>query len=170
MESIATTADMILRRLTRADLVAFQAYRNDPDIARYQGWAKMDDEAALGFLEAMEAAPLLSPGAWCQIAIARPSDDLLIGDMGWFLSSDATEVELGITLARAHHGKGIATQAMREAVAQIFARTAVPRIVAYADVRNAPSCALLPRAGFVHIGTEVTDGVTERFFEHRRHD
>lgn len=170
MELIVSNKSLALRRLTKADLAQFQAYRNDPEVARYQSWAEMDDKAALRFLAAMETVPLLDPGAWSQIGIARPSDDLLVGDMGWFLSKDPGEAELGITLAQAFQRQGIATGAMRLAAAHVFSNSDVERIIAYADVRNEASCALMPSAGFTQIGTEVTDGVTEHLFELRRGD
>ena len=168
MEIIASHTALLLRRLNASDLAQFLAYRNDPQVAQFQSWKPMDHQAASHFLTAMETEPLLAPGEWCQVAIARPSDNLLLGDMGWFLSADATEVELGITLAQSHQGQGIATHAMRLAATQVFARSSADRIVAYADIRNHPSCALMPRAGFTQIGTEVTDGITEHVYEFRR--
>ncbi len=154
--------------MNKGDLSAFQAYRNDPEVARYQSWSKLSDTEAAGFLTAMQSEPILAAGEWVQIAIARRADDLLIGDMGWFLSKDQSEAELGITLARSFQQQGFATEALKLAVTEVFARSAAKRIVAYADIRNLPSCALMPRAGFQHIATEPTDGVMEHVFEVRR--
>ena len=155
-----------LRRLTLADLPAFLTYRNDPDVARYQSWEAMDAARAAAFLKAMsEKTPLLSPGHWTQIAVADAETDALLGDMGWHVSQDGREVELGITLASAAQGKGHATRAMQSAVAEVFRRTEAARVVAFADLRNAPSRALLRRAGFHSLGEQIYEGVREEAFE-----
>jgi hypothetical protein len=41
----------VLRRLATADLAAFQAYRTDAALGRYQGWSPMTDAEARAFLE-----------------------------------------------------------------------------------------------------------------------
>lgn len=154
-----------LRRLCADDLKPFQAYRNDPDIARYQDWTQMADDEAAGFLSHMSrVTPLLRPGRWTQIAVAQSPDDALIGDMGLHLSADGMQAEIGITLASAHHGQGHATRAMTLAAQFLFGETAITRINAYADLRNTASCRLMPRAGFTQTGTEITDGITEAVF------
>ena len=138
---------VVLRRLAPSDLAAFQAYRQDAGLARYQGWVATPDEEALGFLGQMQGARLLQPGVWCQIGIAEADTDVLIGDMGLLLSSDATQAEVGFTLRRASHGRGLATAAVREAIALIFEHTPARRVTAAADARNAASIRLLERVG-----------------------
>ena len=98
MARLRSAPDLILRRLCRSDLAAFQAYRNDPEVARYQSWDVMSEEKALGFLSDVQHSPPLRAGHWSQIGIATLSPEQLIGDMGWFLSESEDEVELGITL------------------------------------------------------------------------
>ena len=153
----------MLRNLAPGDLPAFQAYRGDPDVARYQGWQAMTDEQALDFLRAMSGVPLLISGEWTQIAIADPGG-ALIGDMGLRQSADGATVELGITLCRAAQGQGLATDAMRQAIALVWAATAPQVIRTWADRRNGPSVALCHRLGLTHLGTETNDGVTEEAF------
>ena len=43
----------MLRRLGVGDLAAFQAYRLDPELGRYQGWSPMSPAEATDFLSAM---------------------------------------------------------------------------------------------------------------------
>lgn len=159
-----------LRRMTATDLDAFLAYRGDPEVARYQSWEQMSAEQAAGFLaHCGSVAPLLRPGHWVQIAIADTETDALLGDMGWHLSEDSQEVELGVTLSRAAQGEGHATRAMDGAVRHVFAETPAVRVVAYADLRNLPSRALLRRAGFTSRGEQTYEGVREEVFEILRH-
>lgn len=158
-----------LRRMAPDDLAAFQAYRRDPDIARYQSWEEMDDTRASRFLHHCATVdPLLRPGHWTQIAVADTETNALIGDMGLRLAEDESEAETGITLAAAHHGKGHAQRAMHLAVALLFDTTPIHRIRAWADIRNTASVTLLHRCGFAFLGHEVTDGIKEAAFEMRR--
>ncbi len=41
------TARLRLRRFAEADLPAFIAYRNDPDVARYQSWEGISEAEAV---------------------------------------------------------------------------------------------------------------------------
>jgi aminoglycoside 6'-N-acetyltransferase len=145
----------LIRRLTKSDLAAFQAYRQDAEVARYQGWARMDDAEALAFLVEMEQTPLWNPGEWIQLGIAPAADAPVVGDLGIHLSPDAREAEIGYTLARPAQGRGIATAAVDAACRQLFAATAIERITATTDQRNGPSIRVLERVGFVHESTRV---------------
>lgn len=138
-------SSVVLRRLSGTDLVAFQAYRGDAELGRYQGWSAMRDPEALAFLDEMNAAPLFRPGAWAQIGISEPQTLELIGDIGLYLAEDSRHAEIGFTLARHAQRRGLATAAIREAVQLVFEFTAVERVVGITDARNHASIALLER-------------------------
>lgn len=144
----------VLRRLSVGDLPAFQAYRRDPQVARYQGWDTMNDDEARSFLADVADCPLLQRGHWSQIAIARETDGALLGDIGLFVSTDETEAEIGISLSREAQGQGMAAEALGEAIRLLFDHTAVKRIVGITDVRNLPSIALLQRVGMRKVGDQ----------------
>jgi hypothetical protein len=61
----------LLRRLGAKDLAAFHAYRQDPEVGRYQGWTATDDTQAIAFLTQMNTAALLQPGVWSQAFMRR---------------------------------------------------------------------------------------------------
>jgi ribosomal-protein-alanine N-acetyltransferase len=140
-------AGLVLRRLSVADLAAFQAYRTDAELGRYQGWSAMPDAEAEAFLDEMNQAPLFQPGQWAQIAIAQPQTSALLGDIGFYLAPDGREAEIGFTLARHAQGRGLGTAAVREALQLIFQSTAVERVLGITDARNKASIALLERVG-----------------------
>jgi aminoglycoside 6'-N-acetyltransferase len=169
---LRTGQNVNLRRLRPADLAAFQAYRADPEVARYQGWTPMDKPKALGFLSAMEQIELPKIGGWCQIGIADGASDTLIGDIGVHVASDQSEVELGITLSRSAQGKSQGFEAVGLIVDWVFERTSVPKIVAITDERNSGAQALLTRLGWPYVATlgpEVEiGGLTEFVFEYAR--
>ena len=64
------------------------------------------------------------------------------------------EVEIGFTLARAAHGRGLATAAVRAVVAMAFAQTSAQRVVGITDARNAASSRLLERVGLRLVATQ----------------
>lgn len=142
-----------LRRLHATDLPAFQAYRGDPEVGRWQGWQPMDDAAAAAFIAEMASAPFCPPGAWCQIGIADRAGDTLLGDIGLHLAADGHALDIGYTLARAAQGRGLATEAVALALQAVFLHTPAQRVVAVTDVRNDASVRLLRRLGFRLAGT-----------------
>jgi RimJ/RimL family protein N-acetyltransferase len=143
--------DLLLRRLTVADLRDFQTYRTDPVVGQYQGWEAMSDAYAVEFLQAMNRNPFLQPGSWSQVAIADATSDALLGDIGLLHTSDQTQVEIGFTLAPMAQGRGLASIAVRAAIDVVFAHTNAARVLATTDERNIRSIALLERIGMQRI-------------------
>jgi ribosomal-protein-alanine N-acetyltransferase len=138
---------IVLRRLSTADLGAFQAYRGDAELGRYQGWSAMPDEAARAFLAEMSEVALFRPGEWAQIGIALPDGAALIGDIGLHLAEDARHAEIGFTLSRSAQGRGLATAAVREALQLVFECSTAERVLGITDASNFASIALLKRVG-----------------------
>lgn len=137
-----------LRQLQGTDLPRFHAYRSNPALARYQGWEPMSITEADAFLVQMQQASCLQPGHWVQLAIASAPSSLLVGDIGLFVSRDASHAELGFTLHDAHHGQGHASRAVRLALQQLFGIASIKLVEAVSDARNAPSINVLSRNGF----------------------
>jgi aminoglycoside 6'-N-acetyltransferase len=146
-----------LRRLRLDDLAAFQAYRRDPELGRYQGWLPMSEAPARAFLAEMSEARLFAPGEWIQLGIAEPASDRLIGDIGIFLAPDGGSGEIGFTLEPSSQGRGVATAAVQAAARLVFSATPARFILGITDTRNAASIRLLERAGFRH--SESRDAV-----------
>ena len=145
--------DVVLRRLAAEDLRAFQAYRHDTDLGRYQGWVPTPDEDALEMLSHMGRTALLQPGVWCQIAIAEPGTLDLIGDIGLVLSVDSRQAEIGFTLRRESQGRGLATSAVKETIRLVFENTRAGKVIGIADARNVPCIGLLERVGMCKVET-----------------
>lgn len=146
---------VVLRRLRPGDLAAFQAYRHDPELGRYQGWSAQSDADARAFIDEMAAAPLLQCSEWVQIGIADAEGDALIGDIGLCVDADGRAAEIGFTLARTRQGRGLATEAVQLAL-QLLWRRGVERVVGITDTRNRASLHLLERLGFVARETYTT--------------
>lgn len=148
-----TVGGVTLRRLAVEDLPAFQAYRNDPEVGRFQGWQPWSDAAAANFLLEMSTAPLFRPGDWFQVGVSEKGRPELIGDLGLCLSRDGRQVELGFTLQRAAQGRGLATVAVRAAIGLCFDHTYAERVACITDARNEACVRLLERIGMERTGT-----------------
>jgi ribosomal-protein-alanine N-acetyltransferase len=85
----------------------------------------------------------------------------------WFVSVDGQVVgavslknishsmgygEIGYGVAESHHGKGIATAAVRLLVEKIFRETYLRRLLAYVHEENIASCRVLEKLGFQEEG------------------
>lgn len=143
------TPRLRLRRFHDADLPLFMAYRNDPDIARYQGWESISLPEALAFIQEQRAIPLGLPGVGMQIAIESKETGLLIGDCYFRIAADdAQQAEIGYTLAADAQGRGLATEAVAAWLSYAFRAFDLHRVTALLDVENHRSAALLERLGF----------------------
>lgn len=164
----------LLRRLAATDLAAFQAYRQDPEVGRYQGWTATDDTQAMAFLTQMNTAALLQPGAWSQIGIADAENDELVGDIGLLLASDGMQAEIGFSLARHAQGRGLGSAAVRAAIALVFERSGAERVIGITDARNLPSMRLLERVGLRQVESNSAvfrgEACVELTYAMARHD
>jgi RimJ/RimL family protein N-acetyltransferase len=142
---VLATARLTLRRFRPTDAAAFQRYRSDPDVARYQSWtAPVPADEASRLVEEFAAGVPSEPG-WFQYAIDL--DGTLIGDVGVLLHDNRMQAEIGFTIAPEHQGHGYATEAVSAVVDELFAR-GLCRVSAECDARNRRSTHLLQRVGF----------------------
>jgi [ribosomal protein S5]-alanine N-acetyltransferase len=164
-----TTARLVLRRFAACDLAAFQAYRCDPEVGRYQGWSVLDDAGAAAFIAEMAEAEIGVPGAWFQIAVADKPTDAVVGDIGIGFDKDRAGVgEIGFSMARSVQGRGLGTEAVRCALALLFESGQADIVEGITDARNAPSIRLLERVGMRLVRTQLTlfkgEACTERVY------
>lgn len=143
------TQRLTIRAFHPDDAGTLAAYRNDPDVARYQEWdlPYTLDHARAAIAEDEDVGERLVNGRGRQLALDL--DGTLIGDL--YLGIDATRsvATIGYTLAVAHQGAGYASEAVGALVDRLFG--AVPtlhRIRATLDPENVRSIRLLEGLGF----------------------
>ncbi|MEP7112616.1 MAG: GNAT family N-acetyltransferase [Ilumatobacteraceae bacterium] len=141
------TDRLLLRVMHPDDAAVLAAYRNDPDVARYQDWpvpfTLADAERVLGGQAHLDD---LDPEGWTQVAIER--DGEVVGDLGIRLETSAGSATLGYTIAPAAQHQGFAVEAAGAAIDAVFERTKTWRIVATADDANRASMRVIEPLGF----------------------
>lgn len=144
------TARLRIRRFRPEDLDALLGYRNDPDVARFQGWDVPYPRAeGRDFIDGLVDVSPGQPGTWFQFAVALIASDLLIGDCALRTSrSDPRQAELGFSFASAHQRHGYASEAVRGVLAYVFTTLGMHRVFSITDTRNQRAQRLLDRVGF----------------------
>ena len=105
---------------------------------------------AKDFISAMLATDDNNTFAW-----AITVDDTAIGSIGVFRKENVHRLtaEMGYYISEEYWGKGIMTEAVKQACNYIFENTDIIRIFADPYASNTGSCRVLEKAGFVYEGT-----------------
>ncbi len=142
------TTRLRLRHFKDSDLPLFIAYRNDPEVARYQSWEGISEPEARAFIQEQKKIQPGVPGQGFQIALELKATGVLIGDCYFTINQlDKRQAEIGFTLSRAYQGQGFATEAVSCFLNYAFLTFNLHRIIAITDCDNAASVALLERLG-----------------------
>ncbi len=149
------TERLVLRRLRASDLEPFLAYRNDPEVARYQAWEACDEREARGMIRALEREEPATPGEWFQFAVELRETGELVGDLGFKVETAGMQAEVGYTFARDHWGKGYAREAVSGLLDYAFRDLGLHRVYAFTDQENRSSVVLLERLGLRREGAFV---------------
>jgi RimJ/RimL family protein N-acetyltransferase len=141
---------LIIRPFRDTDLEAFVAYRDDPLVARYQGWSvPYSMEQGREFISSAKIAIPGTVGKWYQAAVEIRATGEMIGDVAFhIMKSDSRQAYIGYSFSQLFWGKGYATEAVRCLLNFLFDELNLHRIVAECDVENVASCRLLERLKF----------------------
>ena len=150
MSLVLETPRLILRQFCAADLEPFVAYRNDPEVYRYQGWQipylRVDGE---NFIQQIKQSVPGTPGEWLQLAIVPRGGTALVGDVAFHITRTNPRLAyLGYSLSRSAWGQGYASEAVSKLVDYLFRVLDIHRVVADCDVKNSASIRLLERLRF----------------------
>ena len=149
---IFQSARLIARRFGPQDLGSFVAMRSDPEVARYQGWPNYTEADGRRFLAEIAGRRPGKPG-WFQFALEDKATGAFVGDCGLdMLDETQLQARIGYTIAAGFWNQGLATEAVMALAAYCFGTFPVHRISASLDPRNAASCRVLGKAGFVRAG------------------
>jgi RimJ/RimL family protein N-acetyltransferase len=145
-----TTARLVLRTMTAADVDDIHAYQSREDVCRYLPFApRTRDEVAAKVAQYSQALALAGDGDYWQLAVERADDaGRVIGDVYFTIKSvaDAAGV-IGWTLHPDFTGRGYMAEAAGAVLDIAFGAIGLHRVSAELDARNERSAALCRRLG-----------------------
>lgn len=144
------TQRLSIEPLTERDLATFVTYRQDPDVARFQGWdPTYSEHQAMDLVTSQIDVLLPSSGNWLQLAIHDRESGEHLGDLALHsLEEDKQIFEIGFTLAKVNQGKGIAKEAAGRLIQYLFDEVGASTVIANCDRRNISAVNLLLSLGF----------------------
>lgn len=161
--TIVETERLAIRRFRADDTDALHRYRNDADIARWQGWSiPVPYDDARQMAEEMAIVELFTPGRWTQLALERRNRSGLIGDLGIRIEADEPAAELGFTIAREHWGNRYGAEALTAITTYLFDTRGLVRVVAFTDQQNTHAQRALEAAGLRAVAVDGDDFVYTR--------
>ena len=146
------TPRLRLREFRMDDAPVLFAIHSDPQVMRYwsyPAWTEMAqaERKVADILRQRREDGLL---VW---AICDATGDRLLGSCAVFdIRPEQGRAEIGYSLHRDWHGRGLASEALRAVLHYLFDGLGLRRIEADTDPRNTPSRRVLEKLGFVHEG------------------
>ena len=149
---VIETPRLTLRRLTMGDAQDIYRYSQDREVARHVLWEAhqsiWESRAYIRFLLYQYRNGL--PGSW---GIILKETGRVIGTIGYMNhSADNATVEVGYSLARAHWGKGLMTEALTAVIHETFRALDIHRIEAMHFTDNPASGRVMQKCGMTHEG------------------
>lgn len=158
-----------LRPYRTDDVPAMFAVFGDPDVMRYStSGADPTVEATRARIQKLiDHQNQFGFSLW---VVEDRATGAILGDCGLKQLEEGPEIEVGYRFAKAHWGRGYATEAAAASVRYGFATLGLPRIVAVADVPNVASHHVLEKIGLRPQGPAQYYGRTMSYFAAERDD
>ncbi len=143
---ILETDRLVLSTWQTSDWIALRPIATDVEVMRYiTGGVPWTDERIQLFVT--RQVELFSERGFCRWKLlAKPTGEM-IGFCGVGFWGDAKEQEIGWWLARQYWGRGLATEAARAALRDVFERVRLDRVISIARPANAASTRIMEKLG-----------------------
>ena len=143
------TDRLSIEPLAMRDLDSFVSYRQDAEIARFQGWEPSYSKAqAIDLIKSQTGVELPSKGQWLQLAIHNRGSGEHLGDLAIHRLEDTDPTyEIGFTIAKKHQGNGFAKEAAGKLMSYLRLQ-GESKFIATTDRRNTSSIKVLTGLGF----------------------
>ena len=152
------TERLVLRRFADGDVAPIFAYRSQADVAEWIGGLATDvDSLAERFGDGATAVIVEHDGRLIGDLMVKVQD--AYGQREVAERAEASEAELGWVFDPAHHGQGLATEAIRELLRICFEDLGLRRVVALCFAANEPSWRLMERLGMRREAHNVKDSL-----------
>jgi RimJ/RimL family protein N-acetyltransferase len=148
--TVLRTPRLLLRRWREADIDQLSAINADPEVMRFIGDGSVRDrERTAADIKAYEL--LWEREGFGRFAVELAETGELTGFAGMAVPHDVPDimpaVEIGWRFARAHWGRGIATEAARAALGHAFDQGGLDRVVAIHIIGNIASERVMQKLG-----------------------
>ena len=155
------TERLVLRPLRVDDAEKFFEWYRDPETMRFMGGVYTGTVADMRARLALRIAEHESAGFGLLATELRATGEL-IGRCGQIrqIVEDKEEIEVGYLIARAHWGRGYATEAARALLDDGFARFEVPRLISLIHPENIASQRVAGHNGLRYEGDVRVLGMT----------
>ena len=149
---IIKTPRLLLQVINDQDAEAMLQYRSNPVIIKYQNWKPKTLDEVRGFI-VQNSRDFNIEGTWFQLGIYEKKMMALIGDIGLhFLEPANAQVEIGITVAKAHQSNGYGREGVKGTIDYLFKVMKKHRVIASIDPDNSFSIALFEGIGMCKEG------------------
>ena len=140
------------------DWQALRPIARHPDVMRYiTGGIPWEDQQVREFVE--RQLKYFNELGFCMWRLTERNQSDLIGLCGLQPMPDSTEIEIGWWLIPEHWGKGYATEAAQCALADVFARSSLDRVVAVARPDNTASRRVMVKLGMRYEEDSLRRGI-----------
>jgi ribosomal-protein-alanine N-acetyltransferase len=140
------TERLILDAWKSSDWTDFRPLAQDPDVMRYiTGGAPWSEEQIRGFVD--RQVKLYAGRGFCRWRVLNAASGEFLGFCGAGYWRDEPDAEVGWWLARPYWGRGIATEAARCALRDVFERVGLERVISVAMEGNAASRRVMEKLG-----------------------
>lgn len=157
--------EYILREQCLEDAEAFYQYYTAPEVSSFI-LAKTPQSLKEAQEEVDYCQKLFKYRQGIYWAIARRSDNKMIGAVGYYFNNHHHRAELCYDLDQAYWRQGIMTQALRATMQHLFKFAGLHRIEAVTVTNNQPSINILKKLGFEHEGSLKN----YRYYNNKPHD
>lgn len=149
---VLETERLRLRKLTMRDAADIYEYSRDPLVAKYVLWEahRSIGESRTYLRYMLRKYRMNEPASW---GIELKSSGKIIGTIGYmWIQTDNAAAEVGYSLARAHWGQGIMTEALKAVIEYGFHVLHLNRIEAIHEPANPASGAVMRKCGMQYEG------------------
>lgn len=143
---VLETERLLLSTWQPSDWIAFRPIATDVEVMRYiTGGVPWTDERIQHFVN--RQMELFYERGFCRWKLLLKPAQEMIGFCGVGFWGDNLEPEIGWWLARPYWGRGLATEAARTALRDMFERSTLERIISIARPANTVSIRIMEKLG-----------------------
>jgi len=152
------TERLLLTHWQPSDVDDFRPIATDPEVMRYiTGGVPWSEDMIRSFVD-RQISQYRELG-FCRWKLLEKQTEKMIGFCGVVVWRDTTYLEIGWWLAPAWWGRGLATEAARAALEDVFERVKLDRVVSIAVPANTASIRIMKKLGLQFAQEFDKDGV-----------